>query len=188
METEFNWEGTIEDAWIETFSGVKINVFNPNPDHILIEDIAHALAMCTRFNGHLRYYYSVAEHCIHASLMCSEKNAMAALLHDASEAYLTDVPRPINQFLPAIKQIDDNLTTVILNKFGIYEIPDEVKRIDRGLCLREAEYSGMDVASWGEGHEQYGQLVNCFEPNHWDHIDAKRHFMSRYESLRRRNE
>ena len=67
----------------------------PNPDDIRIEDIAHALSNQCRFAGHAREFYSVAEHSVHVSQLCLPEHALWGLLHDASEAYLVDLPRPL---------------------------------------------------------------------------------------------
>jgi hypothetical protein len=161
--------------------GHKINVFNPKPEEIDIHDIAHALAMCTRFNGHLKYYYSVAEHSIALSRLASKGNKLAALLHDASEAYLSDVPRPIKQFIPNLAKIDDQLSTVILNKYGIKSIPEEVKHLDRAICLAEADDSGHPTKDWGENHDVYGTVD--FKPQYLTWQQAERDFLARFKEL-----
>src|ERR1700693_5499467 len=74
----------------------------PNPADIRIEDIAHALSNQCRFGGHAREFYSVTEHCVRVSQHCRPEDALWGLLHDASEAYLSDVPAPL-KVLPAFK-------------------------------------------------------------------------------------
>jgi hypothetical protein len=89
-----------DDAWILTVTGRRVWPLDPRPEDICIEDIAHALALTCRFTGHCRDFYSVAQH----SALCADyvrarggsaALQLAALLHDASEAYLPDVSRPI---------------------------------------------------------------------------------------------
>jgi hypothetical protein len=82
------------DGSITTFSGVLFRPLLPNPDDIRIADIAHALSQQYRFAGHTRTFYSVAEHSVRVSLLCRPDDALWGLLHDASEAFLTDVPAP----------------------------------------------------------------------------------------------
>src|ERR1017187_10636100 len=77
---------------ITTFSGIHFWPLLPNPADIRIEDIAHALSNQCRFAGHAREFYSVAEHSVRVSQLCPPEDALWGLLHDASEAYLTDVP------------------------------------------------------------------------------------------------
>src|SRR5665811_1025646 len=85
---------------IRTFTGIYMNVFEPTPEMISIEDIAHALTMQCRFGGHLPDFYSVAQHSLNCSyLIDNPKLKLTALLHDASEAYLLDIPRPIKNNL-----------------------------------------------------------------------------------------
>ncbi len=150
MNTELEFKGDKEnDSWIETYTGIKFNVFNIRIDNISIYDIAHSLSMCCRFNGHTRSFLSVAEHCVHTSTLCRPENALVGLLHDAAEAYLSDVPRPIKKWLPEIKRLDDNLTGIIFKRFGCPEqVPEEIKLIDRRLCITEAKQSGMNIKNW----------------------------------------
>lgn len=91
-----------DDAWILTFTGRRMWPLDPRPADICIEDIAHALSLTCRFTGHCREFYSVAQHSVLVSLYVKEHGGdaalqLAALLHDASEAYLPDVARPVKQ-------------------------------------------------------------------------------------------
>lgn len=117
---------------IRTYTGKYLDVFNPDPEMICIEDIAHALSHTARFSGHLTKFYSVAAHSVWcAKFVKRDEFKLAALLHDASEAYLTDVPRPIKKQLPQYKVIEDNLMRVIADKFGFeYPLHPFVKEID----------------------------------------------------------
>lgn len=107
---------------IRTFTGIYVNVFEPTEEMICIEDIAHALSNQCRFGGHLPVFYSVAQHSIIMSDKMHESHKLAALLHDASEAYLLDIPRPIKKGLSNYKEIEDKLMTAIAAKFG-FEYP-----------------------------------------------------------------
>ena len=81
-------------TWIQTHSGIAFDLLKPTPDMIVIDDIAHALSNLCRFTGHSKFY-SVAQHSRLASFMVSEQFALQALMHDASEAYLTDISAPL---------------------------------------------------------------------------------------------
>jgi uncharacterized protein len=124
---------------IRTNSGLYINVFEPTPEMISIEDIAHALSHMPRFGGHLDVFYSVGQH----SVLCARKltdidDKKAALLHDASEAYMMDMPSPIKARLPMYKSYEDNLMRVIANKFGFqYPLSKNVKEVDAEMLLIE---------------------------------------------------
>jgi hypothetical protein len=117
---------------IRTFTGIYMNVFEPTLEMICIEDIAHALSMQCRFGGHLPEFYSVAEHSWYChKLVRQEKNKLAALLHDASEAYLLDIPSPIKKNLSNYKEIEENLMKLIAEKFGFhYPLTDDIKNAD----------------------------------------------------------
>jgi 5'-deoxynucleotidase YfbR-like HD superfamily hydrolase len=85
--------------WMQTFSGKRFYPLDPRPEDIRLMDIAHALSHVCRFNGHTRFFYSVAQHSVLVSLMGPEDAAAARLLHDASEAYICDLPRPLKESL-----------------------------------------------------------------------------------------
>lgn len=120
---------------IRTFTGKYINPCAPDPAQICIEDISHSLSMQPRFGGHLPIFYSVAEHCISVARLLPPAFRLAGLLHDASEAYLIDVPRPVKQQLTNYAEIENRLMRVIAAKFGFeWPLPHEVKMIDE-VCL-----------------------------------------------------
>ena len=135
-----------EEPVIRTRSGKFINVFNPNPDDIVIEDIAHCLSMQCRFGGHLPVFYSVAQHSVMCSLMVPEEYALEALLHDASEAYLLDMPSPIKHGLTNYKDVETALQKVIAAKFGIPLIMSDIVKAADNQCLL-MEWNGMMISS-----------------------------------------
>ena len=119
---------------IRTFSGIEINIFEPKPEQINIEDIAHALSNQCRFSGHVARFYSVAEHSLHVAMKVEHKHALAALLHDASEAYIVDLPTPIKIVMPEYINIEDRIMKVIAEKFGFeYPLHHSVKRADKEM-------------------------------------------------------
>lgn len=116
---------------IRTSTGKYINVFDPRPQDICIEDIAHSLSNQCRFGGHLNFFYTVAQHSLFTASICSPKNKLSALMHDASEAYLLDMPSPIKAALPEYKNIEHNLMLAISYRFGFdYPKPEEVTEAD----------------------------------------------------------
>lgn len=116
---------------LHTYTGKYIDVFNPNPDDICIDDIAHSLAYQCRFAGHIHTHFSVAQHSVLVADFVSEEHKLQAILHDASEAYLVDIPRPIKALLPQYLEVEDRLMRVIADKFGFeYPLCDEVKEAD----------------------------------------------------------
>ncbi len=124
---------------IRTNSGLYLDVINPTPDMINIKDIVHALSFQCRFGGHLDRFYSVAEHSLNCYYLNDNRSIdLEVLMHDASEAYLLDMPRPIKQNLPDYKILEDRLMKVIAEKYGFaYPMSKEVKDIDNLLLQIE---------------------------------------------------
>jgi uncharacterized protein len=123
---------------IRTYSGKYINVFNPNPDDILIEDIAHALSRAPRFGGHLPVPYSVARHSIACCRAVVPHHKLAALLHDGSESLLGDLAKPIKMRMPEYQAVEDKLMRAIARKFGFqYPLHDDVHCIDKTMLHYE---------------------------------------------------
>jgi len=119
--------------WIQTYTGRIFYPFDPKPEDIDIEDIAHALSFTCRFGGHSKQYYSVAQHCVHVSMHSSKEHALWGLLHDADETYLTDVPKPIKPGLVGFKAIQESILKAVAERFDLcWPMPAEVKAVD---CL-----------------------------------------------------
>jgi 5'-deoxynucleotidase YfbR-like HD superfamily hydrolase len=111
--------------WIETYTGVQFFPFDPVPGEIKIEDIAHALSLICRYNGHCKHFYSVAQHSLNVYQVLKDayptdyQLQLAGLLHDAAEAYICDICRPVKRQLFGYKDIEDRLDLVICQVFGI---------------------------------------------------------------------
>lgn len=131
-------ESIYAENCIRTVSGLDVDVFNIIPEMVNIDDIAHALAHQCRFGGHCSEFYSVAQHSILCSKLASTENKLAALMHDASEAYLIDIPRPIKGGLANYKELEDKVMHVIAQKFGFkYPLDKEIKDIDHQMFTIE---------------------------------------------------
>jgi hypothetical protein len=122
------------DNYIVTHSGITFSVFNPHPSDVKIKDIAHSLSLQCRFTGHTKHFYSVAQHCLLVShLIVDTSLKLHGLLHDASEAYLTDLARPIKHhpLFQSYLDIEECVTAAICVKFGLpLSMPQEVKDAD----------------------------------------------------------
>ena len=123
--------------WLQTFTGRKFWPLDPRPEDVCIDDIAHALSLLCRFGGHCTRFYSVAEHSIYISQHAGQY-ALWGLLHDASEAYLIDVPRPLKKMLPEYRAAEDRLQRVICEAFGLDpEKPENITQLDRAILMDE---------------------------------------------------
>ena len=125
-----------DDVWIQTFSGKKFNLFNPNPDDILIEDIAHSLSNLARFNGHTDKFYSVAQHSVYCSFKSPHRLSLAALLHDGAEAYLGDIVSPLKSFLCDYLPFEDALYALIAEKYISDSLTVDDYRLIHNIDLR----------------------------------------------------
>lgn len=119
---------------IMTCSHIMFDPLNPEAELIKIGDIAHSLSMLCRANGHFRSFYSVGMHSINCAREAiarnySRKVQLACLLHDGSEAYLSDVTRPVKQEIPRYKEIEEPLQNVIWNKFLGEPLTEEEERL-----------------------------------------------------------
>lgn len=134
--------------WIHTHSGRRFYPLDPRPEDIAIEDIAHALSNICRFNGHCARFYSVAEHSLQVAFHVSWDKTyvatlgttLAALLHDASEAYLCDIPLPLKtmQVMAPYRAMEASVEAAIAERFGLpHPMPAVVKRHDQMALATE---------------------------------------------------
>ena len=134
--------------FIELYSGLPFWYDKLDENTYDINDIAHALSMQCRYNGHCNYFYSVAEHCIlmfdyaQYTLNITDNNILRTILmHDASEAYLSDIPRPLKQLLPDYIKVEKELENVLAKEFKlIYPFPEIVKELDNSMLKVERNH------------------------------------------------
>ncbi len=164
-------------------SGAWFDFGAPHSSLFTIEDIAHGLANICRYSGQCSRFYSVAEH----SLLVSETAEgfeFEALMHDAAEAFLGDVTRPLKQMLPEFKRIEAEVERAIFDRFGIaYPIPPQVKKADlRVLAAEQRQIMPEGTDGWVRGQrvEPAPVVVKNLSP-----LEAKAAFMERFEILSR---
>ena len=153
--------------WMQTFTGKAFWPLDPRADEIDPVDIAHALSMLCRYGGHVKRFYSVAEHCVLMSHAVSPENALAALLHDATEAYMVDLPRPVKRHLPDYAVYEDALAVVIAERFGTSAtMPAEVKEADNRILLNERDaLMATPPRPWGlDGLEPLPVQIHAWQP------------------------
>ena len=140
---------------IRTWSRQMIDILDPDPSKICIEDIAHSLSQLCRFNGHTDKHYSVAQHCVLMSelKMIPDNLRMAALLHDASEAYLGDVVRPVKILLPYYQEIEEKFQAIIAEAFSIqFPFPQIIHEADEYMLKAELKlyFDGGTGTCWSQ--------------------------------------
>ncbi|MCW5830179.1 MAG: metal-dependent phosphohydrolase [Deltaproteobacteria bacterium] len=136
---------------IMTRSGRFIRFDDPDPDTIDIGDIAHGLSHLCRFAGHTREFYSVAEHSVYVANLCPPELQLRGLLHDAAEAYVVDLPKPLKRIIPEYREIERKVMAAVCQRFGLpEEEPATVKRADLIMLVTEArDLCGPGWEEWG---------------------------------------
>lgn len=133
---------------ILTHSGTYVDLVHPDPADICIRDIAWALSHTARFNGHTKEFYSVAQHCVLCCWNAPADQRWAALMHDASEAYLGDVVSPLKQLLPEYKRMEKIFQSLIAKKYN-FTYSNTVKSIDlRALATERRDLMPETQAHW----------------------------------------
>lgn len=144
--------------WCQTFTGRAVYPLDMRPEDVDIRDIAHSLSLQCRFNGHCKVFYSVAEHSVNVVAWLVENHSFDelalfrwGLMHDAAEAYFSDVPRPVKRSMPGWTAIESDILTVIANRFCLaLPIPEEVVRADGVLLATEArDFMAPPPRAWG---------------------------------------
>jgi hypothetical protein len=153
-------------GWIQTYSGIAFYPMDPREEEILIEDIAHSLSLLCRFAGHSERFYSIAEHCVHIADWIDDEHKLTALLHDASEAYLVDIPKPVKMHLPDYVKIEKHLEEVISNKFGMqFPFHPMVKEGDNRILITERDTLLKTPAkAWDFEPEPLNVEIQCWSP------------------------
>lgn len=165
-------------------NGKMYHYLSPDPDVVDIQMIAASLSKQCRFTGQVNRFYSVAEHSVRASQIVPTEFALDALLHDAAEALVVDLPTPLKILLPDYKVIEDRAHELISKKFGVrFPLPPEVKRADViMLATEKRDLLPESEAKWAmlEGVPTLsGNLANqSGNPGAWE-----RKFLNRYHEL-----
>lgn len=170
MSDDLRWKAG--PGWIQTFTGRAFSLIEPQSGDVTIEDIAHALSMLCRFGGHVREFYSVAQHSVLVSVVVERFQPanralhLAALMHDASEAYLIDLPRPIKRMVgfEAYKSTEKIVEWAIRGRFDLStDVPDvlAIKAADEMLLRTECrDLMGPLHPAWTrELHPDHGTTM-----------------------------
>jgi hypothetical protein len=171
-EDQFYWVGAIQTA-----TGKAFDIVTPSADMIDLTDLAVSIGHICRYNGHVPSFYSVAEHSVRVSRWLAHRGwppemQLTGLLHDAAEAYVGDMVRPMKrhpEFGPLHQQIEDRVAEVLHGVLGgIYPHPQPVHDADRAIY-------DWEVANIRTGIE-----------TGWDPDFSRRMFLAEYEHLKRK--
>jgi 5'-deoxynucleotidase YfbR-like HD superfamily hydrolase len=173
--------------FIITFSKQKFSPLRARAEEIDIIDIAHALSLMCRANGHIKHFYSVAQHCLNCSREAearglSEEIQLACLLHDASEAYISDITRPVKRSLPQYLEFEEILQNQIFDRFCLAHLAEEdlsrVKEIDDCLLY----YELLELMN-EEIFDEQPQIISDPDLTQRDFFAVKEAFLKEYDRL-----
>ncbi len=174
-------------SWIPLYSNRRIWLEDPRPQDICLTDIAHPLANICRYGGHSSKFFSVAQHCVLGSWMIDVKYAKAFLMHDAAEAYLGDLIKPLKNILaPIYNPLEERMMGAIAAKYRFSldgEAGEKVKYVDNFMMATEIR----DVTNAGIlKHPTDISMVpkkEFFIKEFWTPEQAEREFLNRFEVL-----
>lgn len=171
--------------YVSTFSGQRFYPLEPRIDCVSIDDIAHGLAYQCRFNGQTREFYSVAQHSLIVSSLVPTDLRLAALLHDAAEAYLGDMVKPLKVLMPEFAVLEDKVTALIAKAFAIdFSDYGPIKRADLiALATEKRDLMPQSVERWAylDDIRALPERIVAMHP-----ADAKRAFLTEFARLRPR--
>lgn len=174
-------------TWIQTYTGKAFDLIDPQPEQICIEDIAHALAHICRYTGHSAWHYSVAQHCVLMSDTVEPEHALWALLHDAPEAYVNDLARPLKHApgMEGYAIIEDRVAAAVMGALQFKPTAAAVyavKEADVRMLATEARrlLTWPPPREWTHDAEPY-----VFTIHEWDPFFAESAYLTRFNQLRR---
>ena len=172
----------ITTDYVSTFSGNRFYPLRPHIDQVAIEDIAHGLAYQCRFNGQTKTFYSIAQHSLIVASLVPPPLRLAALLHDAAEAYLGDMVKPLKVLLPEFAALEDKVTAIIAATYGIdFSDYAPIKRADLvALATEKRDLMPHSAERWAylDGIAPLPGIIVAMDPG-----EAKLCFLQRFHEL-----
>lgn len=166
--------------WFQTASGVAFYHGDPKPEEINIGDIAHALSLICRFGGHVKQFYSVAQHCV---MVSNITHSLQGLLHDAPEAYMGDMVNPLKRQMPEFRAAEEKIWRVIAAKFEVeFELHRHVKKADLiALATERRDLMATPPMPWSIDEQQVQPWPAKIDPQSPE--IAEREFLKRFTEL-----
>ena len=173
----------ITTDYVSTFSGNRFYPLRPHIDRVAIEDIAHGLAYQCRFNGQTKTFYSIAQHSLIVADLVPPRLRLAALLHDAAEAYLGDMVKPLKVLMPQFAALEDQVTAIIAATYDIdFSDYAPIKRADLiALATEKRDLMPHSAERWAylDGIAALPGIIVAMDPG-----EAKQCFLRRFHELR----
>lgn len=169
--------------FVSTASGRRFHFLTPSADEVELEDIAHGLAYQCRFNGQTDAFYSVAQHSLLVAELVPPPLRLTALLHDAAEAYVGDIVKPLKNLVPEFEVIERRIAAAVGERFGVElcELPKAVKRADlNALATEKRDLMPRSVEAWPQlqGVAAVPRRIVALGPE-----AARRAFLERFNAL-----
>lgn len=171
-------------TFIITRTGKHVNFVQTDPSQITIEDIAEGLSKECRFGGHCMGFYSVAQHSLHVSSILPPELRFEGLLHDATEAYMRDIPSPLKEILPDYVEREKALEAVIRRKFGL---PEKQSPAVKAADLIALATEKRDLLEWAPHWSMLDGVTPAprrITPWNWEYACMK--FLNAFEELKPR--
>ena len=175
-------------AYIATYTGKKFFLLAPRKQDIDIRDIAHSLSLQCRWTGHVKFHYSVAQHAYYCSYLGPKEEALERLMHDDSEAYISDMNRPLKHYTDAgaaYMKVEEPLQHMIYEKF-LCKTPEppSVKVADNLMLFAEKQqlFDAVNF-SMSATEASLGDKAADIRIRQWTPREAERMFLSRFEEL-----
>lgn len=171
----------ITDSVILLGSGHYFDFDNPEGSIFTIHDIARSLSNLCRFTGHVKHYYSISQHCVMMSRVVPSEHALAALLHDATEAFINDLSRPLKRRCPDYRMIEERIEPAVMDRFGVpYPFHPCVLEADMRMQMTEQRQLMANHDDWGypSSMQPYDIYLGSWMPD-----EAMGRFLSRYRVI-----
>lgn len=174
----------IDSPYVSTFLGHRFFLTRPHIDDVAIEDIAHGLAYQCRFNGQTREFYSVAQHSLMVMQLVPASLRLAALLHDAAEAYLGDMVKPLKNLFPEFSAIEGRVMQIIGERFAVdlEHLDPAIKAADLvALATEKRDLMPHSTEAWANLRDirPLPESIRPLMP-----VDAKSAFLESFRQLR----